>query len=363
MPRIAHFLLHPELADSPPNDALRQAYAELGYEVDLFAGGFGDAAHPATGAPPIARVDYSRRWLFENAWRPHWRRYAAFSCTCEDPAAVAGVLSRLHRRPLVVLADEIRAGAYRGHAPESWKRLCRAGLRRAALTIVNDPSREALQRDYAGLSPAQPVVVYPGGYRTPPPPVDRAVQRAKWGFPESATVLGFSGLFGVGNGGHWLVEALQAIPDLHAVVQPLWTDEMTRFLLPRISGAERLYVEPTRLGWRDAWSQAAAVDLGMAIYLQPGEQFQRMGTSSNRLCMFLAMGVPVIASRQESLRFLEEYDCGVLVGSRAELVEAVGAISTRLPAMKVNARRCWSEHVQVEARYRELAAAMRPALS
>lgn len=359
--RVAHFLFHSELAESPPNDALAQAYRELGYVVDFYAPA-GDPTHPHHLGPPILPVAYGPRWLAREAWRPAWRRYAAFSCTTENPAAVAGALARLHRRPLVVLADEIRAGAYRGNAPESWKRRCLAAMRRADLTIVNDESRIELQRDYAGLPAASPVIVYPGGYRQPPAPVDRAAQRAAWGCAEDDLVLGFSGAFSTGNGGHWFVEAVQRIPMLRGVVQPLWVDEMTRFLLPRIAGHERLYVEPRRLHWHEAWSQAAALDVGLAIYLQPGTQFQRMGTSSNRLCMFLAMGVPVIASRQESLRFLEQFDCGVLVDSADELVAAVGTIASRLDAMKANARRCWMEHGRAEARYRELVQALRRAL-
>jgi glycosyltransferase involved in cell wall biosynthesis len=351
--RVAHFLFHSELAESPPNDALVRAWSELGCGIDFYAPA-GDPTHPHHLGPPILPVEYGPRWLLQNAWRPAWRRYAAFSCTTENPAAVAGTLARVHRRPLLVLADEIRAGAYRGNTSESWKRRCHAAMRRADLTIVNDDSRVSLQRDYTGLPAARPIVVYPGGYLHPPAPVDRATQRAQWGFAADDLVLGFSGAFSTGNGGHWFVEAIQRTPGLRGVAQPLWVDEMTRFLLPRIEGRERLYVEPRRLHWHEAWSQAAALDIGLAIYLQPGAQFQLMGTSSNRLCMFLAMGVPVIASRQASFQFLEEYDCGVLVDSAEELRAAVDRIAARLDPMKANAKRCWGEHARTEERYQAL---------
>src|SRR5262249_22787599 len=159
----------------------------------------------------------------------------------------------------------------------------------------------------AGLAEHHPIIVYPGGFHEPPAPVDRSKQRRAWGISDDAVVIGASGGFNLSGGADWLIEALEAIPDLYAVVQPFGVDPLSRFLLRHLGVCSRTYVEQRRLDWRQAWAEAAALDIGIVVYANPAPQFQVMGTSSNRLCMFLAMGVPVIASRQNSFRFLEEY--------------------------------------------------------
>ncbi len=352
--RAAHFLLVPELADSPPNGALVRAYQSAGLAVDLFAPGDGHFPHGYGGEVATFSVEYGYRWLSRNGWHPSWRRYSLFSGTAEDPLAVVGILSAIHRRPSIALVDEIKSGSYRGDARESWKKLCRWAIRRAAIRIVNDPSRIDLLREYAELAPKSEVFVYPGGFVEPPAPVDREEQRRRWGVPPGGVVVGLSGGFNLSSGADWLIEAVQASPRLHAVVQPLGADEMTRFLLERLRDSDRIHVETRRLGWREAWSQAAAFDIGMAVYRNPAPQFQHMGTSSNRLCMCLAMGVPVIASRQPSFQFLERYDCGILVESSREVNSAIQAIRERLVTMRENAKTCWRDDVATGRRYREL---------
>ena len=360
--KIAHFLLTPELSCSPPNEAIISAYLELGYAVDLYAPG-GECRIDGYGPAVSSRsAEYGRRWLLRNAWRPKWHRYNAFSGTSEDPLAVVGLLSALHRRPAIALADEIKSDSYYGDRSEYWKRLCRFGMRRARLNIVNEAERIDLQRDYAGLSQRHKVAVYPGGYREPPAAADRSKQRRTWRIPDDAVVVGASGGFNLSAGADWLIEALEAIPDLHAVLQPLGVDPLSRFLLGHLSARDRVYVEERRLDWQEAWAQAAAIDIGVVVYNNPAPQFQLMGTSSNRLCMFLAMGVPVIASRQDSFRFLEQYGCGVLVDDSAEFSAAIEQIRSRLPEMKGNAVRCWRDYVATPLRYRELVAALRSAL-
>jgi glycosyltransferase involved in cell wall biosynthesis len=102
----------------------------------------------------------------------------------------------------------------------------------------------------------------------------------------------------------------------------------------------------------------AGVDIGVVVYLFNAPQFQNMGTSSNRLCMFLSMGVPVIASRQPSFEFLEKYDCGVLVENEREFIDAIDTIQNRLPEMKENALRCAKEYIDAPGKYKKLVEAL-----
>ena len=352
--KAAHFLLTPELACSPPNEAIVSALLSLGYEVDLFAPGgpFSTTCYDSRVA--THPVEYGKRWLLKNAWSSRWRKYGVISGTSEDPLAVAGVISCIHRRPFFALADEIKSGSYAGDAPESWKRLCRWAMRRAQFCVVNDVSRIRLQREYAHISPDRDILVYPACFRETPSPSDRGRLRKEWGIPEDALLLAASGGFNLTAGADWLVHAVQRDCSLYAAVQPLNLDPFSRFLLAHVQGHERIHVAERQLAWREAWASAAAFDIGMAVYRNPAPQFQNMGISSNRLCMFLAMGVPVIGNRQPSFKFIEDYDCGVLVDSREEFVAAVQIIRKRLREMKANALRCAREYIDAPARYEQL---------
>jgi glycosyltransferase involved in cell wall biosynthesis len=357
--RAAHFLLSPDLAGSPPNEAIVHSLLELGYAVDLFTPDGGPAATPYGPQVTTHAVGYGRRWLIKNALSSRWRGYSLFSGTSEDPLAVVGALAFLHRRPSFALVDEIKSGSYRGDSPEYWKRLCRWGIRQAGFSIVNDSSRIPLLRDYAGLRPDQKMIVYPGCFHVPPAPDVRADLRKEWGVPDGALVIASSGGFNLTAGAQWLIGALQRSPNVHAVIQPLGVDALARFLLQNLSCRDRMHVEDARLGWKQAWASAAAFDVGLAVYTNPAPQFQNMGISSNRLCMYLAMGVPVIASRQPSFRFLEEYGCGVLVDSQAEFDAAIEHIRSNLDAMKANALKCAREYIDAPARRQGLKDAIR----
>ena len=154
------------------------------------------------------------------------------------------------------------------------------------------------------------------------------------------------------------MEALSTLPHLHVWGQILHPDPLVRGLLQYLRGSDRLHLESARLGWRDAWSVSAAADIGMVVYLQDGPQFRNMGIASNRLCMFLAMGVPVIASRQPSFEFIERHDCGVLIESAEAIPAAVGRITSRLEVMRANALMCARTYVRSTERYVELRNAM-----
>src|SRR5262249_15663 len=115
--RAAHFLRIPELAYSPPNDAIINALLELGYDVDLYAPGGLAAVKSADhygGRVSAYSIEYGKRWLLKNALLPHWRQYRLLSGTAEDPMAVVGLLSWIHRRSSFTLADEIFSGNYAG---------------------------------------------------------------------------------------------------------------------------------------------------------------------------------------------------------------------------------------------------------
>ena len=352
--KAAHFLLMPKLAYSPPNEAIIQALLSLGLEVDVFAPaedfdvsqyGDGVTANPAY---------YSYKWLAANMVSNRWRQYSVFSGTTEDPLCAVGVLSALYRKSSVTLSDEIRSGSYSGNRSRRWKQLCRWGMRRSDFQIVNDPVRLNLLKDYLSLESIDSIMVYPGCFRNPPPPADRQTMRQKWNIKNDNLAIADSGVFYHEHSALWLIEALVNRTDINLVIQPLNTDPLSRYLLTKIKGADRIYMEPQRIEWRDAWSQMGAADIGVSVYRQTGPQFQNMGISSNRLCMFLAMGVPVIVSKQPSFEFVEKYDCGVMVENEHEFFDAIDYIKPRLEQMKKNALTCTAEYINAGGAYDKL---------
>ena len=350
MYKAAHFLQTPELIGSPPNEAILAAYRELGVEVDIYAP---RCSHDPDHVDEYEFFFYEQgmRWLLRNSIAPKWHSYIAISGTCEDAIAPVGLFGFLYRRPIFTLADEIRSGSYSGNKAAFWKKLCRWSMRKSAFTIVNDASRVSLQRSYAHYSKEAEFLVYPGCFQDPPMGEERLAVREELGIPPHALTVAYSGTLNLGNGGLWVANLLGERADVHILGQITGADPLVRGLLKCVQGANRLHVEPTRLSWRKAWSRIVAADIGTVVYLQDGPQFQNMGISSNRLCMFLAMGVPVIASRQPSFRFIEEYDCGILVGSETEFIAAIDQISGRLDEMKANALRCAREYIDAPGKY------------
>jgi hypothetical protein len=119
-----------------------------------------------------------------------------------------------------------------------------------------------------------------------------------------------------------------------------------------------MYVEQQVMSWQQSWESAVALDVGMAVYRHPGSQFQKMGISSNRLCMFLAMGVPVIGNRQPSYEFLERFGCGLMVSDSHEFQQALAYIRRNLVGMRQACKTCFDEYIMPPSRYEGLRKAL-----
>jgi glycosyltransferase involved in cell wall biosynthesis len=353
--RAAHFLLIPELLYSPPNNAIINAYLESGYSVDIFSPGKLDSL---TNYGPMVRTyiaSYTWLWICKNIISTRWLKYKWISGTSEDPLAIVGIISFVYIKKSFVLVDEIKAGSYRGDRSHKWKSICRWSIKRADFKIVNDNHRINLLADYANLNHNDKIIVYPGCYHERPKvDLDSFLIKKDWGFPRDAFVIGSSGGFNLTAGADWLITAVTELNSIFAVIQPLGVSPLSMFLMERLEINKRLFIQKTRLGWYEAWKNSIGFDIGLSIYTNPAPQFQNMGISSNRLCMFIAMGVPVIASKQESFDFLEEYDCGILVSSYVEFKLAIQEIQRRHTVMRNNCEKCFYDYIQSRARYQKL---------
>jgi glycosyltransferase involved in cell wall biosynthesis len=358
--RAAHFLLIPELLYSPPNRAIIEALLSSGYEVHVFSPGLASSSTEYGPKVITHTASYSFRWVATVIFQPFWWSVNCISGTSEEPLAVVGLLAFILRKKSFILADEIKAGSYRGNSSERWKNLCRWAMKHAKFNIVNDQSRVSLLREYVPLSSQAHIIVYPGCFHQPPDPsVEfRKELRKHWQIPDQALVVASSGGFNLTAGADWLIRALQDRPELYAVIQPLGVDPLALFLLENIPSIERVFLQRERLSWNEAWRSAVGFDIGMAIYTNQAPQFQKMGISSNRLCMFIAMGVPVICSRQDSFAFVSSYECGVVVSDYTEFLEAITYIGSNLTQMRENCRRCYHDYIMPADRFPTLSRAI-----
>jgi hypothetical protein len=343
----AHFLLIPELLYSPPNCAIIKAYLAEGYLVDVYSPGSLSEMTTYGNQVNTFTVSYTWVWIFKHILSLRWFKYEWISGTSEDPLAFVGILSFFYRKKSFTLVDEIKSGAYRGDRSDQWKGICKWAIKRADFKIVNDTHRVKLLSDYASLNLKDKIIIYPGCYvERPNVTEDRQSIKKSWGFPEDAFVIGSSGGFNLTAGADWLLDSLKELTDIYAVVQPLGVSPLSVFLMESLEYSERLFIQKKRLNWNDAWKTSIGFDIGLSIYTNPAPQFQKMGISSNRLCMFIAMGVPVIASKQESFKFLEDFQCGILVESYREFKMAVKEIRTRHASMKINCEKCFHDYIK-----------------
>lgn len=354
--KAAHFLLIPELLHSPPNNAIISAYIENNYLVDIFTPGDLPRSHRYGDSVEIFRVDYSWSWILRNIIKRDWLDYDVISGTSEDPLIMVGLISRLYRKKSICLVDEIKTGTYRGDRSEFWKNLCKRAIKESQLRIVNDESRISLLRDYAGVAADKRVIVYPGCYYERPERSSRKREsyRHAWGFQEGEFVVGSSGGFNMTAGADWLLSYSKNDDIVCSVIQPLGVSPLSMYLLKNFQSRGKMYIQEKRMDWSEAWESAQALDAGLCIYKNQAPQFQHMGISSNRLCMFIAMGVPVIATKQESFEFLERYNCGVLVTNYEEFAEGIRFIKENLTIMRLNCEKCFQEYIRPTDRYREL---------
>jgi hypothetical protein len=354
--RAAYFVSSSNLIHNPSNTATIQALRSLGVEVDIYAPNIEFTEKKEdTSCFSLFSVEYGYRWIIKNLFKPwKWLRYDMFCATSEDPIFPASLIAHLYIKKLVIIADEIKSGSYSGNRGKKWKETCKRGIKSADLTIINTPERIEVLRDYVGVIDVEKVAIMPNCYINPPTLLSRNQIRNDLGIPLAKLVICYSGIFNLSNCADWFLEALDSIKDAWFWAQISPDNPITSAFIPFVRGYDRMTIQLGPLGWHYPWQSMPAADIGLVLYQHSGPQFQNMGVASNRLCMFLTAGVPVIASRQESFQFIERFDCGILVDHASEIPEAVVLISKRLDAMKANALRCANQYIDSKGYFRKL---------
>jgi glycosyltransferase involved in cell wall biosynthesis len=89
----------------------------------------------------------------------------------------------------------------------------------------------------------------------------------------------------------------------------------------------------------------ASANIGIALYSlkELGYRAEFMGLASGKIGNYLKCGVPVITSNINSLKYIENYNCGVCVESATDIQEAIEKISINYDAFSENAIRCYND--------------------
>ncbi|MEO8380887.1 MAG: hypothetical protein ABI779_14580 [Acidobacteriota bacterium] len=341
--KAAYFQLRADYFGRPMDDGILRALLGAGYVVDVFAPD-GDLPQTEYGDGVRRRsVEYRRSWLQRHLRRGKWRAYDLFLGTADLPMAFAGMLAYVAGRPSVSVCDEIYLGGYEGQATLYWKSLTRWAMRRARFTIITDVVRNPLQREYAGLPAGHEFIPFPSSYATPYDGRSREEARSALGIADDEFVVSSTGSCRSENGTEWLVR-LAGRDGIRIMIQTAGRpDPVTDALLRRLEGA--LYL-PERLGFRESTATTIAADVSAVFYLSPKPQFQHMGVSSQKLGTALWLGMPVVATRQESFRFIEDYRCGELIDREEDLPAALQRIRANRLEYAANALRATAESIR-----------------
>ncbi len=328
-----------------------RALLASGYKVDIFAP---DLPQTQTIYPKsevrLYPVEYRLKWLAKQLRYRKWKQYHLFLGTSDLPMAVIGVLAMLPRINTVTVCDEIYIGGYQGNAKLYWHPLVKWGMRKSIFTIITDPCRIELQRQYSGLDHKHRFMQYPCCYSKEEFTYDADFWRKKLAIKKKSIVLSISGYAASSTGVHWIINTLDQLPaNCQIIIQPGGSllDPLMHALFIRLSRYEQIiYIHGRNSSFIEAMSLNQAADIGLVFYLSPKPQFQKMGVSSNRLCMYLQMGKPVIASKQESFAFVEEYGAGILIENENNLAKAVTKIATDYDQYSHAAYNCYQYYIQ-----------------
>lgn len=89
----------------------------------------------------------------------------------------------------------------------------------------------------------------------------------------------------------------------------------------------------------------ASADVGVALYSVEalGYRAELMGLAAGKIGNYLKCGLPVIASNMPSLKYIEEYGCGILVNAVDEVETAIATIMKDKKSFQENAFKCYRE--------------------
>ena len=85
----------------------------------------------------------------------------------------------------------------------------------------------------------------------------------------------------------------------------------------------------------------SSATIGVALYDASTVNNRLMGTASGKVALYMKNGLPVIATRESGLEWIEQERCGILVSSVDEIRHAADRIWADYDRYVLNVRRCY----------------------
>jgi len=384
-----------------------EAFAEHGYDVDLFAythagqpaprfnsarirlrslGVEGLAEHSSVGLrslvkraswiPTVARAPLARGYQVLGASLAHGSRLAAraaalaepaeaFACVIGvDPDGLALAQSIGHGAPVGYLSLELLLSYELTTSAERELKVQERELsRQAAFVIVQDEARGRLLAEDNGI-PWAKVVLVPN---SPPGPARRRPSRywhARFGLPPDARVVVHSGSLGdwtgieaiVDSAGDWPEPWVLVIHTRHEAESSAYVDD-----LRQRADRRRVWFSLKPVPRQEYDPLIDGADVGLAFYVPTsGSSFtqsnvQTIGLSSGKLAYYLRAGLPVIVNRAASIaESVEVSGCGVAVADAAQIARALDQIATEYDRLSSRACDFFTERLDFRRAFGEV---------
>jgi hypothetical protein len=262
----------------------------------------------------------------------------------------ASVAARFARIPMGCISDELRAEA-EATTPEQrlWRARERRAHQRCRWTIALTQARADFVREDNQLGADHRIFVVPNAAPGASTRVRSRYYQDTLGLPDSARLLLHAGSL-------WWSAANELIE-----WSPAWTSEWTvvfqgRFADPRVwRGAPRVRLSEQVLPAALLDYATSSATIGLALYDASRVNNRLMGTASGKVALYMKNALPVIATDQSGLEWVEREQCGVLVASIHEIPAAADRIWSDYDAYVRNVCRVYDASMEFTSHFRPVA--------
>jgi glycosyltransferase involved in cell wall biosynthesis len=143
-----------------------------------------------------------------------------------------------------------------------------------------------------------------------------------------------------------LVRASRSFDDNYRLIFHVGGDlSNKRYLEDALQVGDRILFSQSLLSNEELDQMIRSADIGVALYSEEhlGYRAELMGLAAGKIGNYLKCGVPIIASNMPSLKYIEDYHCGILVNDESEINAAVNQIMKDRATYSSNAYRCYNE--------------------
>jgi hypothetical protein len=262
----------------------------------------------------------------------------------------ASLAARFAGIPMGCISDELRSDAEAATDEQrGWRARERSAHQRCRWTIALSQERADFVRQDNQLGADHRIFVVPNA-------PSGAARRLKSRYYQDALGLSDGTRVLLHAGSLWWSAANELIES-----SPTWTRDWTvifqgRFIAPRDwhdTPAVRLSEQVLPATLLDYAASSATI--GLALYDASRENNRMMGTASGKVALYMKNALPVIATDQSGLDWLEREQCGVLVSSVHDIPSAADRIWADYDAYVGNVKRYFDATLEFGSHFRPVA--------